>query len=394
MTAQRFTMAVFFVQPLAFGAWLPRIPDVQQQLGLGPAALALALLGLPVGTLLTLPFAGRLVGRIGPRATILYGFIAFLVAVALPVWAWNSIALFTALLLVGSSMSTLELGLNVMADAVEKHTGNIIMSTCHGFWSLGIMAGSLVGSGFAALHLPAHWAMPLFSLVLLPFCLAIATRLPAFGPEAEADVPAPAAKFTLPTPLLLGICLFTLGVAMTEGAMADWSAVFLRDVMAAGPGVAGIGYTVFALLVAAGRFSGDHLKKRYGPVALARACGACAIVGIGCVLLAPNTPLAIAAFGLVGIGASVGFPLAVTAAAGVPGRPAAMSVATLSFVSLLGFLIGPPMIGFVAQAADLRFGLAMLLPPLLLSFVLAFTLRPRGRSAVTAPHVPPLPVVE
>jgi MFS family permease len=356
--------------------------------------LALALLGLPVGTLLTLPFAGRLVGRTGPRTAILYAFVAFLVAVALPVWAWNSPVLFIALLLVGSSMSTLELGLNVMADSVEKHSRATIMSTCHGFWSLGIMAGSLVGSGLAALHVPAHWAMPLFSLLMLPVCLAIAARLPAFAPEAAAGEPAHGMKLVLPNALLLGICIFTFGVAMTEGAMADWSAVFLRDVMAAGPGVAGIGYTVFALLVAAGRFSGDYLKKRYGPVALARACGVCTIIGLGCVLLAPNTPLAIAAFGLVGIGASVGFPLAVTAAAGVPGRPAAMSVATLSFVSLLGFLIGPPLIGFVAQAAGLRAGLAMLLPALLLSLALAGMLRPRRPAAAISPQVPPLPVVE
>jgi MFS family permease len=395
MTPQRLTMAVFFVQPLAFGAWLPRIPDVQQHLGLGPAGLSLALLGLPVGILLTLPFAGRLVGRTGPRTAIFYGFIAFVVAVALPVWAWNTASLFVALMLTGSSMSTLELGLNVMADSVEKRGGRIIMSTCHGFWSLGMMCGSLIGSGLAALHVAPHWAMPLLSVVLLPVSLVVAAALPAHTPEPETEQPASPTRLALPDPLLLGICVFALGIAMTEGAMADWSAVFLRDDLAAGPGIAGIGYTVFALLVAAGRFTGDYLKKRYGPVPLARACGACAIVGLGAVLLAPNTPLAIAAFGVVGIGVSVGFPLAVTAAAGVPGRPAAISVATLSFISLIGFLVGPPLIGFVAQAAGLRTGLSTLLVPLLLSLMLAGMLRPRNaRSNTTAPAAPPLPVIE
>ena len=120
MTPQRLTMLVFFLQPLAFGAWLPRIPEMQQRLGLGPQDLAFALLGLPIGILLTLPFAGPLVGRIGGRAAIGYGFPAFFVAVCLPGFAGNSFWLFGGLLLSGVAMSTLELGLNITADEVEK----------------------------------------------------------------------------------------------------------------------------------------------------------------------------------------------------------------------------------------------------------------------------------
>lgn len=379
-------MLIFFLQPIAFGSWLPRIPDVQQHLGVGPAGLALALLGLPVGTLLTLPFAGRLVARIGARATIIYGFIVYSLVMAMPALAWNSESLFVALMFAGSAISTLELGLNVKADEVEKHGGRPIMSTCHGFWSLGIMAGSVIGSAFAALGVAAAVAIPLAAVIVLPVALVVGNVLPDHGKEERiAAAAAPRDKWQPPGPMLLGICLFVFGIGMTEGAIADWSAVFLRDVFGSPTAQAGIGYSVFAGLVAAGRFSGDWLRTRYGAVAVARFCGVCALIGLGIVYFAPAMQVAIAGFAVIGFGVSVGFPLAVTAAASLKDRPASASVATLSFIALTGFLIGPPMIGFVAEHTSMRGGLAMLLPFLGLSLILTGTLRAgMGRKAEPA----------
>ena len=119
----RLIMAVFFLQPIAFGAWLPRIPEIQQKLGLGPADLAIALLGLPIGTLLTYPIAGRIVARIGSRTTILYGFPVFLALVGLPTFATSQMTLLAGLACVGAALSMLELGLNVEADKIEKSCG-------------------------------------------------------------------------------------------------------------------------------------------------------------------------------------------------------------------------------------------------------------------------------
>lgn len=376
--AQRLTMLVFFLQPLAFGSWLPRIPDVQAALGLGPAGLALALLGLPCGTLLTLPFAGPLVGRIGARMAIITGFVYYAVAVSLPAFARDPAVLFVSLMLAGSSISFLELGLNVKADQVEKTTGKLIMTTAHGFWSLGIMAGSLVGALLAGIRLEAHWAILLVAAVTAPAGLICGWLLPRYPAETRPE-PAPGARrsrLRLPSAALLGICLFVFGITMTEGAIADWSAVFLRDVFAAGS-TAGLGYTVFAFLVAAGRFGGDWLRARFGAVALARVCGVLALLGIAILAIAPTMPVALVGFGIVGIGVSVGFPLAVTAAASLTDRAASANVAVLSFIALCGFLVGPPLIGYVAEFIDMRAGLAALLPVLVLSLVLAGRLRPR-----------------
>ena len=385
LSPQRLTMLIFFLQPIAFGSWLPRIPDVQQALGLGPAGLAFALLGLPVGTLITLPFAGPLVGKIGPRTAILTGMVLYSVATCLPAFAPNPALLFVALMLAGSSLSFVELGLNVQADLVEKSTGALIMTTSHGFWSVGIMSGSLIGSGLAWFGLEARWAIPLVAVLVLPLALLVANALPLFAAEAP-KAEGQRSAWALPSWALLGICFFVFGITMTEGAMADWSAIFLRDALGVTGGAVGLGYSVFAFMVAAGRFGGDTLKKNFGAVNTARICGTLALVGAALLYGAPNTPLALVGFGIIGLGVSVGFPLAVTAAAGLTDRPASANVATLSFVALLGFLVGPPVIGFVAEHADMRLGIACLVPVLLVSLLLSGRLVTKPKPAVHNPE--------
>lgn len=382
LSPQRLTMLVFFLQPIAFGAWLPRIPEVQQALGLGPQGLAIALLGLPCGTLLTLPFAGPLVGRIGPRMAILAGFALYSIAASLPAFAMNPIMLFVGLMLAGSTISFVELGLNVQADAVEKATGSVIMTTSHGFWSVGIMVGSLIGSGLAAVGLAPQWAIMLVALAVLPVALLAAKALPVLAPETPRQEGQRSA-WVLPSWALLGICCFVFGITMTEGAMADWSAIFLRDALGAEGGVVGLGYSVFAMMVAAGRFGGDTLKRRFGAVNTARICGLLGLAGAAVLFVSPNTPVALFGFAIIGLGVSVGFPLAVSAAASLTDRSASANVAILSFVALLGFLVGPPVIGFVAEHFDMRLGIACLVPVLLVSLVLTGRLAtPEARRSI------------
>lgn len=382
LSPQRLTMLIFFLQPIAFGAWLPRIPEVQQGLGLGPAALAFALLGLPCGTLLTLPFAGPLVGRIGARQAIIWGMVLYSLAACLPALAFNPALLFVALMLLGSSLSFVELGLNVEADAVEKATGAVIMTTSHGFWSVGIMAGSLLGSALAALQIAPSWAISGVAIAVLPLALLVARALPSY--EAEQPVEEQRAGWAPPSWALLGICFFVFGITMTEGAMADWSAIFLRDALGAEGGMVGLGYSVFAMMVAAGRFGGDTLKRRFGAVTTARICGVLALLGAFTLFAAPNEAVALFGFAVIGLGVSVGFPLAVTAAASLGDRPAANNVAVLSFIALLGFLVGPPLIGFVAEHFEMRLALLCLVPVLLLSLLLSGRLVAKQNPAIGA----------
>ena len=384
MSHQSRIMAIFFVQSIAMGSWFPRIPEVQSALGLGPAELALALLGMPIGLLLTLPFAGAFVAKVGARVTIIGGFALFLLLAPLPSLAWNLPSLFIALLLVGTVVSGLELGLNVAADAIEHAGGRKIMSTCHGFWSLGQMVGSLIGVGFAALVVPVNLSLATVSLVLIGPALWLGVTLPDLAGSGPGAADQPSERRSRPSKALIGLCLFVLGIAMAEGAAADWSAVFLRDVIGAPLAQAGFGYTAYAFAIAAGRFLGDRLSVRFGPVALARFCGAVTIIGVGVVITSQSSLQALIGLAALGFGCSVGFPLGVTAAARLGDRSAARNVALLSLFALFGFLLGPPLIGFVAEHQGLRYGLAMLLPPLALSLVLAGGLRPRRAAAELA----------
>lgn len=381
LSPQRLVMLVFFLQPVAYGSWLPRIPEIQNALGMSHADLAVALLGMPLGTLLTLPVAGPIVGKIGARRAILIGFVFYSLAVLLPVLAASPLMLFAALMLAGSSISFVELGLNVQADLEEKSSGKLIMNTSHGFWAVGIMVGSLVGSGFAALGVAPQHAVPILSALVLPIALLAGAALPALT-DTPTQRDTKKSAWSLPSPALIGICLFVFGITMSEGAMADWSAIFLREALGAEGGFVGLGYSLFAFMVAAGRFGGDTLKRKFGPVGTARLCGSLAVLGGLTLFFAPTIEIALLGFGILGLGLSVGFPLAVTAAADIGDRAASANVAVLSFVALTGFLVGPPLIGFVAQVTDIRFGIACVVPFLLISLLL--TGRLRERSAVSS----------
>src|SRR3569623_861958 len=216
LSRQRLTMLVFFLQPIPFGSWLPRIPDVQHTLGLGPAALAVTLLGLSCGTLVTLPFAGPIVERIGAHRGLLIGFVLHFLAVYLPSLAPSPLLLFLALMLTGATMAFGELSLNITAAETEKATGSLIMSTSHGFWSFGILVGSLIGSGLAGVGLGPSLAVPLVAIVVLPIALIAVNQLPT---EAPAGQPQESHKlaFQMPSWALLAICLFVFGITMTEG---------------------------------------------------------------------------------------------------------------------------------------------------------------------------------
>lgn len=371
MQQRRLIMTLFLLQPIVIGSWLPRIPDIQQILALGPAELSIALLGMPLGILIALPIASRLLARMGSRFTIAVGFFLMLLAISLAVWSINQTMLFATLALVGAMSTLLLLALNMEASTIEKLQGSLLLNTCHGFGSVGLMIGSLIGSGLAALSVPITWAVGAVALGTFPLAAATVFALSnqiLTTEHCERDKPH---RNRIPERRLLGICLFAFGIAMTEGAMADWSAIYLREEYGVGGGAAGIGFTIFAAMVAVGRFTGDYLKAKYGAVPIARICTVLALIGIVTTLSATGIGVAYVGFVLLGYGVSVGYPLAVSAAANFDNQPAASNVATLTFVALLGFLVGPPLIGFIAEYSDLQHGLIVLVPVLVMSLLLA-----------------------
>lgn len=385
MTIAHRICLIFFLQPIALGAWLPHIPGVQTSLGLSNSELAVALIGAPLGTLTTLLFAGRLASRFGARRIVTVFYPVFLVAMLFPFLATSKWMLMGVLACVGSSMSILELGLNVLADEYEKRSGAKIMSKAHGFWSFGLLAGTLIGALVAGVGFKPLFAGIMIAVIVQSAILFIVADLP--DEHVAEPASAQSKAFQLPHPLLIGICVFTFGTTLVEGAIADWAAVFLRDTFAANPGIAGLGVAVFSLAVATTRLFGDRLRQIVSPGRLGQVLAVTALVGISGIWLSPGATSALIALCVLGIGAALAFPLGVTAAAAAPGRSAASNVAILSFVALLGFLVGPLSIGPLADLYGIRTGLMVLAPMVALSLILAPLLtiaqnREGGRGAV------------
>ena len=371
------TLAIFFLQPLAIGGWLAFIPLVKEALGLSKAELAVALLGMPVATVSSLQVAGMVIGRFGPRRVMAATFPAQGVTILFPFLAWSQSTLFLALTSFGVSMAFLQVCMNVYAGRLEKGLGRSVMNRCHGFWALGLMAGPLIVTALAGLT-------PIVAVALSAGTAGvIGARLVLQLPRLQGDevvVPKTRRRIREVPPALAAISLVALAIAITEGAMADWAAVYLSERLPEGSRWVGMGVSIYAGFLAAGRMAGDWMKDRLGAVALARLTYALAIAGL--VLLIAPLPLwlAFAGFALVGAGASVGYPLGISASAALDDRYESQNIAIMSSVAISGFLIGPPMIGFLADAYGLRVGLSALIPFLLAGIVLAGWLRPAQRA--------------
>ncbi|MEL7026898.1 MAG: MFS transporter [Pseudomonadota bacterium] len=373
--ATYFIMAVFFVQPMAFGAWLALIPHVKGELGLTKSELALALLGLPIALIIALQFAGRAVGQLGLRRLMQIAFLVQGFAAIPPLYAGSQAWLFVALLGFGFMVAFLEVGMNVYAGRLEIAADRLVMNRCHGFWALGLMTGSfLVVLSADVLSPIGVMAVISFSSALLGAFLSL--RLPKIGgTDGEGALPRRRLS-ALPAALpLIGAFMFLN--TLTEGAMADWAAVYVSERAPELAAEAGIGVTIFSGFMAAGRFMGDALKSWFGPVWLARGSATLALIGIACLVLPLPIGFAYVGFAFVGVGVAAGYPLGVSAVASLGETYQAANVAIMSTSALMGFLVGPPLIGFLADAIGLQSALAVLAPGLVVCLYLARWLRPK-----------------
>ena len=366
-------MGIFFIQPVVLGVWLALIPKVQSGLNLDTSQLALGLMGTPAGMLMTLPFAGKMANTFGIRKILYIGFPVYFFSITLIGQAGGLYSLLLVLFLVGVCGSFLTLALNVHASRVEKHTRRVIMNRCHGFWSLGIMAGSFLGSVLES-ESTVWLILIICASASFPLALLLCLGLPSYENVNSAEM-SPALVITQFPAILIGICFFTFGISMTEGAMANWASVYVKEMLGSEAQGTGYGFGLFAAFVAFGRLFGDSLKIKLGTIKVARIFVIISILGLIFLVIANDLWLALAGFALIGLGVSVGFPLAVTAAASIDDKREASYVAFLSLIALIGFLVGPPIIGFLANTTSIKTGLTMLFPGLLLSLFLSSKLR-------------------
>ena len=343
-------LAIFFLSGFGFASWAVRIPAVQGRLDLGEGLLGVALLGMAAGSLVSMPLAGWLVSRLGSRPVV--GATALAYSLVLPLLAVSpSLALLVpALALVGAATGSLDVSMNAQAVAVEKGHGRPIMSSFHAAFSLGGLAGAVVGGAVAAwgVGVAPHLA-GVAGLSLVVFAIAYGRMLPTGVDRGEGGDPA----FARPTRALAGLGVISFCVLLGEGAMADWSAVYLSGPLGTGPGLAAAGFAAFSAAMVAGRLLGDRLIARFGPVALVRAGAVVSAAGLGGSLAVAHPAGALVGFGCAGLGFSIIFPAALSAAGRAKGTSTGPAIAAVATAGYFGFLVGPPSIGFVAEAVGL-----------------------------------------
>lgn len=345
---------VFASDSLLFGSWVAHIPHIKQKLALTDGELGLALFAMPAGLLTMNPLTGYIVGKLGQARACFLAAIGLALAMCIPVNAPNVWVMVAGLYAVGLGAALINVGMNTLATDVEKSSGLAIMSSCHGMWSVGGMVGSGLAGAFIALHLAPELHLPLMGLgiLLLTFYLKpILESIPVQPTEAKSS-------FVMPNLNLLLMILIGLALAMGEGTAFDWSAVYLRDTLGASSQVAALGFAAFSLTMTVGRFMGDSLIPKLGPKRFLHLGGLLAAVGLFLAVLVPIPVVALLGFALLGAGCSLGAPILYAAALRVPGIPPAAGLATFATFSFIGFLAGPPIIGFVADAFGLPWGIA------------------------------------
>ncbi len=348
-------MVLFLVHGLVVATWVSRIPAIKTELRLSDGTLGLALLGSAVGSVLAIPLCGYLVTRFGSKAVAAwstFGFCFSPIAIAFATGAWS---LAGALFLYGALAGTMDVAMNVQGVEVERMLGKPTMSRFHAMFSLGGMAGAAIGGAVAARGIAP---LPHFAAAGTLFFLLSACFVPGMR-NSPASMGEHRVAFRKMPVALLAACGIAFCLPVSEGAMADWTGVYLRQTLHAGPGIAAAGYSVFSAAMATFRLLGDTITLRLGRVRTVRTGSLVAAAGVLCAIAAPGIAWALPGFALAGAGCSVVVPLAFGAGGRVKGVSPGAGVATVTGIGYFGFLVGPPAIGFTAQAANLRVGLGL-----------------------------------
>ena len=350
---QMSTRIAFFIAGFGLAAWAPLVPYAKARAGLDEATLGLLLLCLGAGSILAMPIAGILASRYGCRRVLVGG--TLLICLALPLLATVSAIplLIATLFLFGAGLGAVDSTVNLQAVIVERASGRTMMSGFHGLFSVGGIAGSAGVSALLALGLTPLWAIVVVIALILAALLKAAPHLLPYGSESNGPA------FAVPHGVVLFIGLLCFTVFLAEGAMLDWSAVFLTSEKGIGDAYAGLGYAAFALTMTAGRLMGDTIVKRLGARLVIVLGGLFAAAGMALATLAPNWESALLGYALVGAGCSNIVPVLYTAVGKQTVMPEHIAVPAITTLGYAGILAGPAAIGFIAHASSL--GAAFLL---------------------------------
>lgn len=345
----------FFLSGLTFSSWASRIPDIKTKLILTEAQLGLVLFALPVGQMISLPLSTFLINRFGSRSILTWSGYLYPILLLPLAFAGSIFQLVIGLLVFGLFANMLNICMNTQAIGVEKLFGRSIMASFHGMWSLAGFSGAFAGTLLVSLGLSPfeHFS------IIASFCILLVLIFSRYTLSSDGEREQKQPFFTKPdrSILLLGFIAFCCMVC--EGAMADWSGVYFQKIVEVPAAYVTLGYTAFMGTMATGRFLGDILVTKFGRVRLLQISGILIASGLSLSILIPQIWMATAGFLLVGFGVSSVVPIVYGMAGKVKNRSASAALAAISTISFLGFLLGPPVFGFIAQLSSLQWSFAI-----------------------------------
>jgi beta-phosphoglucomutase-like phosphatase (HAD superfamily)/fucose permease len=360
------TTALFFVNGAVIGTFIAQIPWIQERFDLSKSEMGLVLIGMSVAVILAFPVAGQLIVKHGSARMVWLGGLLDAIAVNLVILAPHPLLVPLALFVLGSFNATMDVSMNAHGVKVEKDLGRPIMSSLHAGWSFGGVAGAGFAAALAALGVDPRITVALASAALFTVVIVATPRI-GEGSAAEGE---DAPRFTLPSRPVLLLAILCLLVMVTEGAMSDWGGIYLRE-LGAGAAVAALAFAVFSAGMTTGRVFGDWITGRLGPVSALRWGAILTGVPLAGFLLIGQPAIALLGLFLVGLGVANGVPLMFSAAGRQPDVASGPAIAAVSSMGSFGFLIGPPFIGFFADAVSLSWALATLILGAVAVFVLA-----------------------
>ncbi|CAM5299873.1 MFS transporter [Streptomyces purpurascens] len=390
---RRAALFLFFLIPgLSISSWVTRTPDIRDQLGVSTAQMGIVLFGLSVGSMIGILGSGTLVARFGTRPVM--GVATLLIILSMAVIGGGTMlssapATTAGLFLFGAGMGGGEVAINIDGADVEQITGRTVLPTLHGFFSLGTVVGAALGILCTALSFPVQWHLTAMATVTAAMFAHAFRAIPhavgkTRGTDSRPDAGTPPAEAQVwKDPRLLLIGGVILAMALAEGSANDWLPLLMVDGHGMDPALGSAVYTGFAAAMTTGRFAGGLLIDRLGRAPVVRASAVCATLGIAVVVFADSAVLAGAAVLLWGLGASLGFPVTLSAA-GDSGPDSAARVSLVAMIGYVAFLVGPPGLGFLGEHYGLRLAMIVVLAFTAVAIILAPAVGKRSTTASPA----------
>jgi MFS family permease len=353
---RRANAVYFFISGFGYSSWTSRIPVIKESLKLNDAHFGTLLFMMPVGLIITMPFTGKLLDHFKSRTIMLCGAMIYnvvLICLGFSPYAW---VLAIVLFFFGASRNLMNLSMNAQAIGVQALYHRSIMSSFHAVWSLAGFAGAAIGYLMVTTNIIPGWHLLGVSLLLSSLTLYFYRDTLDQMPDHKNKRP----LFSLPPKGMLVFSLICFGSMACENTMYDWSGIYVKQVLHGSNGLATIAFVVYMVAMTTGRMLGDRLADRFGIRFVIRSSGILIFCGLTTTVLSPYIPLTMAAYLLTGLGVSCVVPFVFSLAGKIPMSNPGAALASISSIGYLGFLLIPPMIGYVAQSSSLRVSFAII----------------------------------